>query len=341
MREGQSFCAVVKANAYGLGAKKICGEINDLVDYFAVSSEDEFFDINDVSKKPILLLDPIYKNITKLARFNCEFCISNKTQLELFLKEADENKDVAYKLHVAFNSGMNRFGFNTEEEVWECIDLIKKTQNISIIGVFSHFYAGNNRDFAKTQLDKLSKLKTFLVKKTDNYHLMFHISNTAGFANERGFDMCRIGLGMFLNDNNSVFSLESKIIEIQHLKPGETVGYGGGFFVTKKTDVAVVAIGYADGVFRKIVGKGFVIVNGCLCQILAVCMDSIIIDITSVKAKLQDTVTLIGKNGGREIFVCDFANWCDTIEYEIMTRFSKRVKRVYIGGQNANHNRKV
>ena len=88
--------------------------------------------------------------------------------------------------------------------------------------------------------------------------------------------------------------------------------------------------------------QGCVIVNGKFCKILAVCMDSIIIDVTDVKVNINDNVTLIGENGGKQIFVCDLASWCDTISYEIMTRISKRVKRVYIGGvAYANHNGKI
>ena len=70
-------------------------------------------------------------------------------------------------------------------------------------------------------------------------------------------------------------------------------------------------------------------------------MDSIIIDVSDARVGLKDKVTLIGKNGGKEIFVCDFASWCDTIDYEIMTKISRRVERIYIGEHYANHNRKV
>ena len=306
-----------------------------------MSSAEEFYEIKPHVSKPILLLDPIYENITRLAGCGCEFCVSNLTQLKLYLTLAKEQIKIKFNIHLAFNTGMNRFGFNSNQEIMQCFDLIKKTQNISIIGIFSHFFAGNIRKFAKMQVDKFNGLKSFLADKIDTSHLIFHISNTAGFVNECGFDMCRIGLGMFLNNNKSIFSLEAKIIEIQHLKKGETIGYGGSLFVAKKTDVAVVAIGYADGVFRRIAGRGLVLVRGKFCKVLAVCMDSIIVDVTDVKVTKKDKVTLIGKNGAEEISACDFALWCDTIEYEIMTRISKRVKRIYIGGKYANHNRKI
>lgn len=342
IKDTQKFCAVVKADAYGLGAKKICKEIDYLVDYFAVSSEKEFFEIKEKVSKPIIILDPIYENITKLARCDCEFCVSNFLQFDLILKLAEENKDVNFKIHVAFNTGMNRFGFRKIEDVINVFNCVKKTQNVFIFGVISHFYCGNIENFVKLQSRKFEYLKLALEEKFDVSNVIFHIANTSGFEREKEFDMFRIGLGLFCNNNNQAFSIESKIIEIQEVKSGECVGYGYCYFADKKMKVGVVGIGYADGVLRKIAKRGYVLVNEKYCLVLAVCMDSIIIDLGDSNAKIGDTVTLVGKNGEKQIFICDCARWCDTIEYEIMTRISKRVKRVYIGGKiNANHNRKI
>lgn len=342
LNKNQKFCAVVKANAYGLGVRVISREINELVDYFAVSSAEEFWEIKNIVSKPVLILDPIYENITKLAQDNCEFCVSNFKQLQLIINLADVNNKLKFKLHLAFNTGMNRFGFNSENEIVECFKLLEKTQNVTISGVFSHFYAGDNEYFAEIQSIKFLKLRNFLSKKIEINTIVFHIANTSGFENQINFDMIRIGIGLFLFNNNSVFELESNIVEIQSLKKGDCAGYGRAFIATQNTKVAVVAIGYADGVLRKIAGRGSVLVNGCFCKVLAVCMDSIIIDISNTNAELGDKVTLIGENSGSKIFVCDFASWCDTIDYEIMTRISNRVKRVYIGGGvHADHNRKI
>lgn len=342
LKPWQKFCAVVKADAYGFGAKKICREIDDLVDYFAVSSKEEFMSIKNIVSKPILLLEPIYENITKIARHGCEFCVSNVTQLNTIYSIALKNKNIKFKLHLAINTGMNRFGLNDKNDVLEIIRKVQKTQNISIFGVFSHFYCGNQENFVNLQSKKFLEFKKFLYEITNTKNITFHISNTSGFEFCHEFDMVRIGIGMYLFNNKDCFSLESKIVEIQNLKKGETAGYGRAFLAIQNTKVAVVNIGYADGVMRNISGRGFVLVNGNFCKILAVCMDSIIIDITNVNAGLEDDVILIGKSGGKQIFVCDFALWCDTIDYEIMTRISGRVKRVYLGGKtNANYNRKV
>lgn len=332
MLAGVKFCAVVKADAYGLGAKKICKAINDLVDYFAVSSEAEFLGIHKHVTKPILLLDPIYKNITKLARLNCEFCVSNKMQVEIVLRLANKHKSIKFKIHLAFNTGMNRFGFDSKCELFEAVEIVQKTQNILIVGIFSHFFMGNDQNFVSLQSEKFSEIQKTLRQNEKIKDLIFHISNTDGFELNQQFNMVRIGLGMFLHNNYNAFSLESRIVEIRCIEEKENVGYSQAFISTKKMKIAVVSIGYADGISRCMKNQGFVIVNGEFCKILAVCMDSIIIDVTDVKVNINDNVTLIGENGGKQIFVCDLASWCDTIGYEIMTRISKRVKRVYIGG---------
>ena len=340
--QNNKFCAVVKADAYGVGSRRLCSEINDIVDYFAVALEKEFLEIKNYITKPVLILDPIYKNITKLAKRDLEFCVSNICQFEIFYKLAKRNKDVTYKIHLAINSGMNRFGFSNFDEVIKVFKRCQKAQNILIIGIFSHFYQGNNNIIAQMQISKLKSLKTILSLKFDISKINFHIANTDGFEVGKTFNMVRIGLGMFLKHNKNTISLISKIIEIQHIKTNDTVGYNLGFIAKKDMTVAVVSIGYADGIFRNIAGKGFVLINGKFAKILAVCMDSIIVDVTSIEMGLYDDVVLIGKSGNNQIFICDIASWCDTIEYEIMTRISKRVKRVFIGGNlDANHNGKI
>lgn len=338
----QKLCAVVKADAYGLGAKNICLAIDDLVDFFAVSSADEFFEIKKKTKKQIIILDPIYENITKLAKSSCNFCVSNFDYFKMIIDKSKSQPNVEFKIFVAINTGMNRFGFREYKDIEKVFKIVEKTQNVSIFGVFSHFCCGNDEIFAKTQSDKLLNIKDKLSKKFDLFNVCFSISNTAGFNFGKQFDMFRIGIGLFLNKNYSCFSLESKIIEIQQVFAGETVGYGRLFLAGKNIKVAVCQIGYADGIMRKLAGVGYVLICGKYSKILAVCMDSIIVDITNIDCKIGDTVTIIGKNGDKQIFVCDVAGWCDTIEYEIMTRLSKRIKRVYFVGETyANNNRKI
>jgi len=333
LKENQKLCVVVKANAYGLGAKKICKTLSGVADYFAVSSVKEFFDIKWLTNKPILLLDPIYENITKVARFGCEFCVSNLSQIELVLKEAKRNKKVVYKIHIKINSGMNRFGFSSIDDIMKVLELSSKTQNIFVFGVFSHFFDAKSSKFAENQLEFVNNIKNIITKK---YHLkrtIFHISNSDGLENFCDFDMARIGMKIYDDTMFETIKWTAKVVEIQTLKKGETTGYSRGFVAKKQTKIAVVQVGYADGIMRRIAGRGFVLIHDKFCKILAVCMDSIMVDITGLEVSLYDDVVLLGRDKENQIFICDMASWCDTIGYEIITRISQRVKRKYKSGE--------
>ncbi len=338
---GQKICAIVKADAYGFGAKKTCKLLNDKVDYFAVSSPSEFFEIQKISTKPILILDPVIdkKILSKLIKFGVELTISNFESLQAVI-DVSENFDGKVKIHLAYNTGMNRFGFKTKTAVKSAIDKIEKTQNIEICGVFSHYFYANNEKFANIQynsfFDLQQYLKSFLCPKT-----IFHIANSDGLLYKNGFDMVRVGMGLYTDKVYSTIKLKSKIIDIQIAKKGEIAGYNAIFKATRKSKLAVVAIGYGDGIFRSIAGKGYVLINGEFAKIVAVCMDSILVDITGINAKINDDVILIGKSGSKQIFICDLAKWCDTIDYEIIVRLSSRVRRKYIEENYASHNRKI
>lgn len=326
-------CVVVKANAYGLGAKKICKTLNVFADYFAVSSKNEFFEIKNLTTKPILLLDPIYENITKLVSFGCEICVSNLTQFELIKVEANKNKSIVYKIHIKINSGMNRFGFNKIDDIIKVIEECQKTQNIFIRGVFSHYFNAKSDKYAEKQLSIFEDVKNKILNKFNLNKTIFHISNSDGLEKFAAFDMVRVGMRIYDDYFHETVKLKSKVVEIQELDVGESAGYSRCFIAENKTRIAVVAIGYADGIMRRIAGRGFVLVNDQFCKILAVCMDSIIIDVTCVNAKLYDDVVLIGKDKQNKIFICDVASWCDTIPYEIITRIGCRVKRRYTAGE--------
>ena len=170
LSEARKICAVVKADCYGLGSKIICREIDECVDYFAVSSEGEFLEIQNIVSKPVILLTPIYENITLLAGYGLEFCVSNKTQFERFLIFAKQNINIKIKIHIAVNTGMNRYGFSKISDIFEIVNKCQKTQNISIIGVFSHFYMGDNKNISNFQLHKLTEIKNCLSDKFDISH---------------------------------------------------------------------------------------------------------------------------------------------------------------------------
>lgn len=336
------FCLVVKANAYGFGDKKICKFVEKEIDYFAVSCESEFLRVRAVTKKPILLLDPIYENITKLAKQSAEFCVPNLKAFYIILKEAKRHKLINYKIHLAINTGMNRFGFNNKNEIIEISEKIKKVQNISILGVFSHYFQANNENFVNLQYEKFKEYQKLISKIYTKNKPIFHICASFASAQKDLLDMVRIGIFAYSDKFFQTIKLTAKIIDFQSLKKGESAGYNRQFIAKKKTKLAIVSIGYADGIFRSIAGSGYVLINDNFCKIVAICMDSILVDVTSINCKIYDDATIIGKDKMSQIFICDLARWCGTIDYEILTSISERVERIYIKDkENADNNRKI
>ena len=341
LNHNQKICFVVKANAYGFGAKKIVKFFCEDVDCFAVSSEKEFFQVCKVTNKAILILDPIYENITKLAKNGAEFSVPNKTCFDKIFSVAKANNNVKFKIHLKLNTGMNRFGFNELKDVFDVIKKSQKLQNIQICGVFSHYFDAKCENFAKNQNEKFLNFVGLMNEKTNLKNVTKHICATDGLVCFNGFDMVRLGMFLYSDARHSTLTLKSKILDFHILDKGDTAGYGAIFKANKKTKLATVGIGYGDGLFRNIVKKGYVLINGKAAKIVAVCMDSILVDATNIDSKIGDDVVLIGKSENAQIFICDVASWCDTIDYEIITHLSQRIKRKYIRWFYANYNRKI
>lgn len=350
--KNQKLCFVAKSNCYGLGSE-ICSYFNDFVDYFAVSCVYEFEKIKQFTNKNIIILDPIFdKNeLIYLIKNNAELTVSNFESLKLIKEVCDEN-NLNSVVHIAINSGMNRLGFSENNEIIQLIDTIKKSQNIKIKGVFSHYFYANNATIADFQLKKYKYLLSFfennsiinnenksrnkLEKLSQNifYQGKFpitHISASDGVNYKNFGNMARVGFAIFSDDYFETIKLKSKIIDLQELKEGDSAGYKNSFIAKNNCTLAVVSIGYGDGIFRNIKNKGYVLIRGEFAKIVAVCMDMIIVDVTKINCKINDDVIIIGKMGKNAISICDIANWCDTIGYEVIVRLSDRIKRVYLG----------
>lgn len=291
-----------------------------------------------------MILDPIFdkNDIVRLIKADAHLTVSNLKSLDL-IDKISAKLGLKANVHLAVNTGMNRFGYGTDNDIKMIAQKIKKSQNINIFGVFSHYFEANNKNFAKKQYDRFDEIKKYLTQEFGN-SIIFHIANSDGIIYQNGFDMVRAGMILYSDERFETLTLKSKIIEIQNLESGEFAGYNRTFIAKKNTKLAIVAIGYGDGILRSIAGNGFVLVNEKFSKIVAVCMDSILIDITGQNAKIGDDVVLIGRSGQNKIFICDMARWCDTISYEIITQISKRVKRKYLNKkdkEDASNNRKI
>lgn len=328
MKPNQKLCMVAKANCYGLSPKRLCRELDSEVDYFAVSQPSEFFKIKSQTTKPIIVLCPVYSGLKRLIKNNAHLTVCNFESLYEVCKTAISLDEECY-IHVAVNTGMNRYGFKNFDEFKTALRVLNRTENIKIAGVFSHYHSAENEQYADFQYDKFLEFKCESLCEI-NHCIDFHISASDGLKYKNGFDMVRVGMSVYTDKNYPTVTLKSKVLDLQKLEVGEVAGYNAVFKATKKTTLAVVGIGYADGIFRNIMGKGHVLIHGQKASIVAVCMDSILVDVSDIKVKVNDNVIIIGKSGKEQIFICDIASWCDTIDYEILTKITSRVKRKYI-----------
>jgi alanine racemase len=241
-------------------------------------------------------------------------------------------------IHIKIDTGMHRLGFDPVE-VDELINQIKDRPHISVKSVFSHLAASDspaNDDFTRHQIS-LFRMISERISFEFEYPILSHIANTAAITRfpEARFDMVRLGIGLYgiapmpeeQEKLENVSTLRSIISQIKHVQSDDTVGYNRRYKANKETTIAIVPIGYADGLSRALSnGIGHLKVRGKFAPIVgSICMDMTMIDITNINAHEGDEVIIFGK----DLPITRLADEMGSIPYEILTGISQRVKRVY------------
>ena len=328
--------AVVKAFAYGGEATVITKFLEKKVACFAVAYTHEGVALRKAGiKTPILVLHPQIANFETLISNCLEPNIYSKNTLTHFIQSAEKSKQKNYPVHLKFNTGLNRLGFLIDDLSF-VKQHINNTNAVQVASVFSHLAASEDQDekeFTQQQILKFHHLKT-----SCNFSPtpLFHLCNTSGTLNypEAHFDMVRLGIGLYGFGNNpkvtaqlkNVFTLTSVISQIHLLKKGETVGYNRAYKASENIKIATIPIGYADGISRHWGnGVGYVTINQQKAPIVGnVCMDMLMVDITTVACNEGDAVVIFNT----QQTVNEMAKNTQTISYEILTAISQRVQRV-------------
>lgn len=333
--------AMVKANAYGLGSYEI-SEFLQLhhIDYLGVAFADEGVELRKKGiTTPIIVMNPEQHSYDSIIEYKLEPEIYSIRVLELFneqlIRSGNQQK---YPIHIKLETGMHRLGFKD----FELDDLIDKlnTMNVKVQSIFSHLSSADmpeEKDYTMQQLHVYDKNSSYLISKL-GYKPIRHILNSSGITNytDYQYDMVRIGIGM-IGENpdrhikaqlqNSV-SFKTVISQISEVKAGESVGYSRRYKPDHNVKIATIPVGYADGIPRSIgnmVGK--VGIDDQLCPIVgSICMDMMMIDVNNTHAKEGDPVNVFNEKPTLE----EFAKYCNTIVYEVLTSISPRVKRIYI-----------
>lgn len=343
--------AVIKADGYGHGAVAI-GKVllENGADRFAVATLSEAIQLR-TSFPNIEIMILGYTPLTL-----AEEVIQNTIIQTIYsIEQANEFSKIAVSLnkkiivHIKLDTGMNRLGMQTTDETMtqtiKTILEISKLKGLVLEGIFTHFAVADEVDkkYTMQQVEKYNHVVNELEKK-GLYIPIKHVSNSAAIIDlpELNFDMVRAGIMLYglypsksvghdIIDLKEVMSLKAIVSQVKYLDAGSGVGYGLKHTCEKKSTIATLPIGYADGYTRMLSGKAKVMINGVKVPVVGnICMDQCTIDVTGFDVNIGDEVVLFGGNDSNGISIDSVAGLLNTINNEIVCMLDKRVPRVYI-----------
>ncbi|HIK62787.1 MAG TPA: alanine racemase [Flavobacteriales bacterium] len=323
--------AVMKAYAYGHGDIILAKKLEEIgVHALWVADFEEGSRLRESGIQiPIIIANPGTKSTRKIIDNKLDVVIYNFKLLQLY---GELNKEIC--IHIKFNTGMNRYGFNPEE-----IKLLTKTllryPKLKLQSICSHLAATDNPkkdEFTNKQCLVFDTICTTFFQEL-GYEVDRHILNTNGVLrfSKNECEMVRLGIGLYgvANDNHleQISTLKSIVSQVRKIRQGDQIGYDATFVASTDMQIGIIPFGYADGLNRKLsIKNGVVIINNTHCPIIGkISMDSCIVDLSNTAAKAGDEVIIFGK----ENTVLAIAKKLDTIPYEIFSTLNRRIKRVY------------
>lgn len=337
---------VVKADAYGHGAVDVARRLESLDAYYlGVATIEEGIDLRvHRIKTPILIMSGVmpWDNIETILEHNLTPVVYNTDMLEMVC-EVSNGFQKPLKIHLKFDTGMGRLGF-LRDEITNVIDSVKKARNVYIDGLMSHFSSSEIRDdYGSWQINEF-KMTIDHFRREGFLPKDIHMANSGAIVNypESQFSMVRTGISLYGSHasrelkeklpTRQVMKFVSKIAHIREFSKGCALSYGRSYVTKRKTRVAYVPVGYADGYPRSLSNKGSVIINNKRADVIGkICMDWILVDVTDCGAvNAQDEVILLGECKTDAITADEIGELAGTIPYEILCKISKRVTRVYI-----------
>ena len=347
VRPETKICVVIKADAYGHGAREIAEVLLDHgADRLAVATLSEAIQLRRVYPDvQIMVLGYTPESCAE------DVIIHNIIQTVYSLEQAKQFSKIAQELnnhvvfHIKIDTGMSRLGFQATDETIMKIVEISKLPNTTIEGIFTHFAVADELDknFTKKQYEKFINLCNKLEDQNIKIPIK-HVSNSAAIIDlpEMNLDMVRAGImlyGLYPSHEvhksavnlKQVLSLKAKISHVKDVSEKIGVSYGLKFVTEKPSQLATLPLGYADGFTRMLTGKAEVLVKGSKVPVVGrICMDQCMIDTSGLNVRRGDEVILLGTDGYNSISIDDVAQKLETINYEIICMIGKRVPRVYI-----------
>ncbi len=351
LRKNCQFMAVVKADGYGHDAKLVSEyAIRGGASQLGVATLNEGIKLRSSGvKKPILILGNLYTKRDLNICFKNDLMPTISSIREcLICNNIGKHFGLKFPLHLKVDTGMSRLGFESNKFIQQ-FEKIKSFENILIEGIYSHLASADEANALDPKsITQLQRLKfNELLKQINldrNNEIKIHFANSAGMLINKDFHfhMVRVGLSMYgysplekIDKNLSLkpaLSLKVKVAFIRTIDKGVSVSYGGKFVSHRKTKLAVLSIGYADGVPRNLSGKIDVIHNNKFYpQVGSITMDQMMVDITdSSEIKVGSTMVLLGSDGDKTISPLEWAIKSNTIPWEILCSFKNRLPKVHV-----------
>lgn len=344
-------CAVVKADGYGHGAVEVAREaLASGASYLAVAFLDEAMELRESGiTAPILILGfTPEKQFDKIVEYNISQTVYS-IESAATLSEYAIKRSKKAKVHIKIDTGMSRIGFCPESCTTDDLTQLFSLEGLEIEGIFTHFARADERDKSFTNQQYESFTKTVKAIEQEGFRIPIrHVANSAAILQypETHLDMVRPGIilyGLAPSDEvpmsiihlKPVMSFKTRVSHVKILPKGRAISYGGTYITQRRSVIATLPVGYADGFSRLLSSKTQVLIKGQRAPVVGrICMDQCMVDVTDVQGSVSigDEVVLMGDDGGDKITAEEIARLMGTINYELVCGISKRVPRVYISG---------
>lgn len=341
--------AVVKADAYGHGAVTVAQTVLESgASWLGVATVPEAIQLREAGiKAPILILGASHttEQIQAIAQWKLQPTITSPKQALVFsdtLETINNKTDVP--VHVKLDTGMSRLGTNSDQAA-EFVQLVQRLPHLAIASIYSHLATADSPDstIMKQQQQRfeqaIAQLRTIGIEPP-----CLHLANSAATLTDKGlhYDIARVGLavyGLYPADHlrssidlRPVLQVKARVTQVKTIAPGTGVSYGHQFIAPHELRLAVVGIGYADGVPRNLSNKMQVLIRGQrVPQIGTITMDQLMLDVSALPdVREGEVVTLLGTEEKEQISAEDWANQLNTISWEILCGFKHRLPRVAV-----------
>lgn len=337
--------AVVKANAYGHGAAETTKAlIRQGVSRVCVVSIEEGVTLRQAGiNAPIVVLGPLFsEQLADLFAFQLTPVVSDPSVLPA-LAEAAASLPTSYPVHLKVETGMGRLGI-AQDEFSSMIGAGGFPKSLQLEGLMTHLADADGASSYTTEQQLIRFNEAIKTVKAGGFTVpLIHAANSGGAVRfpQAHFSLVRPGIMLYgyhtlpsavaVPALKPVLSLRTCIAQLRAVQPGGTVSYNGTFIAKRLTRIAVLPIGYADGLSRRLSNRGHVLIRGQRAPIAGlVCMDMVMVDVTQISgAAVGDEAVLIGRQGEDQITANDIAEWTGTIPYEVLCSIGPRIPRQY------------